>query len=204
MKIFCKRTSLILSALFGPLFLLSPAAIALPWGLPLEISDANAQVGFEVDSTWHLIHGKTSALTGKVWLENEGDFASIRADINIPVKRFDTDNGSRDERLREVMEEPKFSAVNFHVNGTEGLCAPEVLASEKQCQATLLGVLKIRDISREVKIPVVLRKEGDGVTVSGSRAFDWSTFGIEDPSILVARLDKTVTVKFTLHLASLS
>ncbi len=194
-------------ALFAVLFFLSvnfqsqaqdsrqswPAVRA--WGLPYEVNDSNTEVRFEVDSTWHLVKGAVSGIQGKVWLDHKSDPLSIRSNIRIPVGRFDTDNSSRDERLRDVMAAPQYPAVVLELAGLKGQCKPELLQPLTACACTLDARLSIRDVGKEVALPCTITREaGDRALLKGSYAFSWADFHVEDPSIFIARLKPAVTV----------
>lgn len=187
------------------LFLLLPCVPAFAWNLPNEISDSNTQVHFEVDSTWHTVHGKVSKITGKSWLSNPNDLSSVNAEIHFPIINFDTDNSSRDKKMREVMAADKFPDVVLNLHGMDPtrICLPNQVSETNGCESLLLGSLSIHGITRELKLGVKITKEQDGYSVSGSLPFEWASFGVEDPSILIAKLDPTVTVFFETHLAAL-
>ncbi len=167
------------------------------WYLPLELNDRNTSISFEIDSTWHLIHGKTSGIRGRVWLEEPNDPKSIHGDVSIPVSLFDTDNSSRDERLREVMNAKKFGDVTFSINLVEKLCLPQSLIPNEGCSGSATGSLSIGGHEEVVPLIFLVTRTLNGFTIVGTAVFSWRIFPIEDPSILVAQLDDDVKVSFT-------
>ncbi len=172
------------------------------WNLPAELNDKNTHIRFEVDSTWHMVHGETEGLRGEAKLLNPEDPGSVEIDFRLPVAKFDTDNSSRDERLREVMSEEKYKDIHFHASGIEGGCSPDRVLSEGSCDGVLKGQLKMLEVEKAVDVPVSIRTGTDGVFhIEGSYAFEWEPYGIEDPSILVAYVDPVVTVFFDVHLS---
>jgi len=103
-----------LTVFFALVSLLGSTAFAgTRWNLPQQLSDTNTTVTFEVDSTWHLVEGKTAGIHGRVWLENQADTNSINIEVSLPVARFDTDRESRDEKLRTVMYAQRYPEVSF-------------------------------------------------------------------------------------------
>ncbi|MCC6954222.1 MAG: YceI family protein, partial [Deltaproteobacteria bacterium] len=80
---------------------------------PVELNRSNSEVTFTVDSTWHEIHGTVGDVRGKVWLERPADLSSLKVDVQLPVGSFDTDNGRRDTRMREVLLAEQFPDVHF-------------------------------------------------------------------------------------------
>ena len=176
-------------------------ASAAPWNLPVELSDSNAKIRFEVDSTWHLVKGATSGLTGKVWLESPANFQSVRGELSLPVARFDTDNRSRDSKMRGVMDEPHHANVIYVIDSVEGLPSPSLLADGGEANLIIHGVLSIMGNAKPVQSAAILRRTGETYLVEGSFSLQWADFGVEDPSILVAKLDPTVNVFFSIQLA---
>lgn len=166
------------------------------WLLPVTLSDANTAVHFAVDSTWHMIHGKTSGLAGELHLADPADPMSIRGTVKIPVAKFDTDNSSRDSRMREVLNEPKYGSVEFTLESVTGTCRPEDLKEGQSCTAKASGVLLIADHKEPVSIDFSITRNTAGFLAGGSAQFSWRLFPIEDPSILIAKLHDDVTVEF--------
>ena len=170
------------------------------WPLPVSLDDSNTTVTFEVDSTWHTIHGKTSGVSGDLHLADPVQPDSIRGTITIPVAKFDTDNSSRDSKLREVMSETKYNNVEFVLDSFAGGCPQAIPASG--CKTSAEGTLKIADHSETVKIDLTVTRANNSTYVEGTSKLSWRAFPIEDPSIMIAKLYDDVTVKFKLALPS--
>lgn len=168
------------------------------WKLPIEINDKNTEVTFEVDSTWVLVEGKTSGISGKVFYSNPLDPTSITSEIHFPVVKFDTNSSMRDEHLRKVMAEKDFPEVIVKTQKAEGDCSPKVLQSKKQCLITQHGTMTIRDITREIKLVSKVSDDGNDYLVSSDFTFPWAAFGVEDPSKFFAKLKPDVTVRYSL------
>ena len=192
---------MLLSMALASVALGGSSAAAQSWNLPVDVSDKNAKAGFEVDSTWHLIHGTTKNLSGRVWLENENDPSSVRGRIVIPVSAFDTDNSSRDSRLREGLQADKYAEVTVDILSLASGCSPAALESRPECHSTVHARLSIRGVVREVTLPILIKRSGERYDVTGEVKIRWSDFGVEDPSILVARLAKEVKIDFGLALS---
>lgn len=185
---------------------LASTAFAQPsvknWYLPLEINDLNTQVRFEVDSTWHLVKGSTGNVSGEAHLADENDPRSISASLSIPVASFDTDNSSRDEELRGVMFAEKYPAVVFSATKLKGDCTPALVLRDGKCEDSLIGELQIAAKKESIELPItILRTEGDRFRVEGKFPLRWADYGVEDPSIFIARLKPVVTIFFSVDLA---
>lgn len=192
--------TLLAHVIFSTLPILLSHATPISWPLPKPLTDSNTTITFDGDSTWHTFHGKTSHISGKIWLENPQDFSSIRANISIPSNTLDTDRESRDERLREVMEAETYKVITFNLTRTRNLCNPDEIAYNTQCLAEIGGELTILKTTKQISVPVQITRVKDGFTILGSFEIDWSEFGVEDPSILVAKVYPTVKINFRVEI----
>lgn len=171
-----------------------------PWNLPAKLSDQNSKITFEVDSTWHTVHGTTQGITGFVWLDDPSDYRSVKARVTLPVRLFDTDNSMRDERMLEVMAEEQYKEVSFELSELKDICNPVTLKEKEGCKAQAIGTISIRGVKEELQVPVVVNHKDKQYKITGDFSVDWSTFGVEDPSILIAKLDKVVKIELQIIL----
>lgn len=176
------------------------------WNLPQDLNDHNLSVRFEVDSTWHLVEGEAPLVSGKVWLENPKDFRSVRGEIAVPVANFDTQNSRRDRRLREAMQADKFPMVSFRLELADGLCDPQIIKDGYVCDCRMHGVLKIRDVEKIIDWPskITYDEQQSAYILEGNTKVQWQEFGVEDPSIIIAKVDPTAAIKFILVLRAQS
>lgn len=185
-------------------FFIEGSLLAQQWQMPCHLSDANTSVQFEVDSTWHKIVGKVKDFNGEAWLSNDKDPNSVRAKIKFPVIGFDTDSQSRDEELRHDMHSDVFPNVEFELLRVDDICSPIDLDQGKVCNISLFGNLSISGVQKEVTIPGTILLDKNTYKVSGSFPVKWGEFGVEDPSILIAKLDPIAFVKFSLDIPAKS
>jgi polyisoprenoid-binding protein YceI len=173
------------------------------WNLPLEANDSNVSAKFEVDTTWHTVHGNISHIHGRVWLKDVKDELSVQAQLAFPVEYFDTNSKSRDKELRECLSADKFPDAILIIDRNENLCRPAQITSDHPCHALLKGSLSMRGVTREIGVPAqVTRTDSGDYVVDGEVSFDWSEFGIPDPSILIARVQKIVKVSYSIAIPS--
>jgi len=190
-----KTSATIVVASLASFFIMRSVA-ADTWNLPSLLNDSNTVVSFVVDSTFHTIHGTTKNLEGGVHLKDKHDPLSIVVDLTIQVKTFDTDWDSRDEKLQECMASDVFPIASFTSRRLSDSCKPVVIDITGRCSGTLAGTLTMRDVSREVELPVEIVKEKASYLISGSLPVQWADYNIEDPSILIAKLDPTVIISY--------
>jgi polyisoprenoid-binding protein YceI len=171
-------------------------AIADTWNLPTPLNDSNTKVSFVVDSTWHTINGTTKNVNGSIALKDKNDPLSIMVDLKIQVKTFDTDWDSRDGELQECMASETYPVVSFTSQRLSETCKPTLIDVTGKCAGTLTGILTMRDVSKEVALPVSITKGQDSYLISGALPVPWAEYNIEDPSILIAKLDPMVTISY--------
>lgn len=171
-------------------------ALAETWDLPVNLDDKNTIVTFVVDSTWHTVHGTTKDISGSVKLRDPKDPLSIEVDLRIPVRLLDTDSELRDDRLREVMASELFPEVRFTSTRLGKECDPTIVTREGSCSGSLSGTLTIRDVTKDIALPTVVRDTAHGYRIEGSIDLRWEDFHVEDPSILIAKLDPVVTITY--------
>jgi polyisoprenoid-binding protein YceI len=167
-----------------------------PWALPLTINDQNTKVAFDVDTTWHVVYGKVSGLSGNVALSDASNMMSVTSDIHIPVKTFDTGWGLRNDSLMEHMQAEKFPEVVLKTSALEGTCTKEGLSKEP-CKGKLKASLTICDVTKDVPLDVTIEDKGDTYKVSGDYAFKWMDYNVKDPSIIAAKVDPTVRIQYS-------
>jgi polyisoprenoid-binding protein YceI len=170
------------------------------WQLPQKLSDRNTTVRFEVDSTWHLIKGTTSGVDGAVWLSDPKNDLSVKATINFPVARLSTGGEMRDERLREVMDEEHSRYVSVSVDALLPACTAQKFHEAGECDVTVMSKLSIRSTERAIELNGKLKDVDGVIELSGKVQFQWSDFGVEDPSILVAKLAPDVVVEYSVRI----
>jgi polyisoprenoid-binding protein YceI len=171
------------------------------WQLPTELNDSNTSITFEVDSTFHTVHGSTKNISGSAKLLDKKDPLSIRVDITVPVSPFNTSSESRDERLREVMAADSFPVITFTATRLSSNCTPDKVTTTQPCKGEMSGLLTIRDVAKPVQLPTEISRTEESYTIKGQLPLTWSEYHVEDPSILIARLDPTVTISYETHIA---
>ena len=177
--------------------LLTSNAAAQSWALPAQLNDSNTHISFVVDSTWHLVEGTTSKIAGTVRQRDSSDPLSIEVDLVLPVASLDTDWDARDEKLAEVMAAEQFSEIRFRSSKLSADCHPLKLKNDRRCTGSLEGALTIRDVTLPVSLPVQIVRSENKDTISGELTLEWADYHVEDPSILIAKLDPTVTIAYS-------
>lgn len=178
---------------------------ASPWSLPVILTEKNATISFEVDSTWHTVEGTVQSLSGEL-LPKESDTSGVPTGwVEFSVEAMNTGNSMRDSKMRRVMhadQHPKVRLKIEHVNlcGTDENDIAARIVTSPGCQGSASGVLTISGVSKPTTFLFSVTRNEDHFIVDGGFSLRWADYGVEDPSILVAHLDDTVKVKFQVTL----
>jgi polyisoprenoid-binding protein YceI len=170
------------------------------WYLPQKIDTNNTKLDFELDTTWHMLNGKVLDFSGDVMLENAEDPSSVKISLKVPVGKMDTDNGMRDDKMRTVMSADKFPDISFEAYGLQNKCTPAMVLKDGMCSDVIKGQLTIKDIKKDIELPVKITKVNEDFKVAGQYSLNWSEYGVEDPSILIAKVDPDVLIKYSIIL----
>ena len=166
--------------------------------LRFNLNDDNTKISFEVDSTWVLVHGSTSDINGNYTIKTVADTRTLSGEVNIPLTSFKTGSESRDEHLQEVMAADKFKFVKVEIEEVKSDCFPTTINKDiKSCSGFIVAKLTIRDVTKLVELPYSISKnEQNEFIISGELPINWAEYNVEDPSILIAKLEPVVKVKY--------
>ncbi|MBI5638701.1 MAG: YceI family protein [Nitrospinae bacterium] len=164
------------------------------------LTPADGAIGFELGSTLHMVHGNAKQFTVTVNIPDAGMPGEAAALVTIPAKGLDTDNGRRDEKMRnECLEAEKYPNITFETTGMENL--PPLPFNGESFSALVKGKLTIHGVTRETAIPVTVKRTDKGALIAGSVPVAFiKDYNIVDPSIFVFRVEKEAKVIFSLAL----
>jgi hypothetical protein len=104
--------------------------------------------------------------------------------------------------LREIFDEPSYPEVRFTASGSTLRCTPARAREEHVCEDTLQGSVGIRDVTKQVSVPISISTEENAFVVSGEFPIRWAEYGVEDPSIfLIAKVNPVASVRFRVRLS---
>jgi len=136
------------------------------WHLPVELSDTNTKVRFELNSTWHLVHGSVSGIEGRISLGDRERFDELALSLSLPVAKFDTENSTRDKKMRRVMSAAEYPHVSFAGGTLQHGCTPARVVAEGECKDSLSGKLTILATTLPVELPTLIKSDSEGGMLS--------------------------------------
>jgi polyisoprenoid-binding protein YceI len=137
--------------------------------------------------------GRTPDITGTITLAGTQLTA---ADLSVDLTTLVSDSSLRDGQLgRQGVQTDQFPTATFVL--TAPIELGHVPVEGEQVSVTATGDLTLHGVTKSVQIPLKATLTQDVIGVSGSLAFTWEDFGMEQPSSQrVASLADDVTMEF--------
>ena len=100
------------------------------------------------------------------------------ATVTVPIKAFQCPSDEMTQHLNEAMKSDKFPEIVYRLEKYE--------IAGGQPQAA--GTLTIAGVTKPVSFPVTLTAADKGVQVAGNTRVEFSTFGLEPPTVFLGML----------------
>jgi polyisoprenoid-binding protein YceI len=154
----------------------------------LRLEPSASKVTFELPATGHTVRGQLTLVSGEVRFDATTGQAS--GQIVIDAKSAKTGNGSRDKKLHgEVLESARFPTFTFTAERLEG-----TVAAAGESRVTLHGKLTIHGAEHPFALPAKITVTEGRLTAKTQFAIPFVDWGMEDPSVLFLRVEKSVAV----------
>lgn len=164
----------------------APATLAQVRDLTLD--PAASQVTFTLGTTFHEVHGTLVLERGAIRFDPATGEAS--GEITVDARRAETGNDKRDAKMHgEVLESQRFPQIVFRPQRVEGK-----LAEAGHSDLRLVGVMALHGTDHPMTILIGVDAEGERVRSLATFQIPYVEWGMEDPSIFIARADKVVEV----------
>lgn len=102
--------------------------------------------------------------------------------------------------MYEILDQNQHPEIILIIDSIAPNCSPEIALTAEGCSLSTQSRLNVKGIERSLKLSAKLTFTDDCYTVTGKVSFYWPEFEIEDPSILIAKLDPEVTVSYTVRI----
>jgi polyisoprenoid-binding protein YceI len=180
-----RRTVVALAAAFTLAVLATGTVHAEPRVLVLD--PAASKVGFTLDATGHDVEGTMAVRSGRLSFDDSG---AASGEIVLDLQSARTGNDSRDKTMHEqVLETKRFPTAVFRAESIEGAVAPSGTS-----QVTLGGTLSFHGGEHKVKLPARVDVQNGRVTADTKLTIPYVEWGLHDPSVMILRVAKVVTV----------
>ncbi len=156
---------------------------------PLVIDYAQSRVEIVVKATVDSFVGRLNAFEPAVSLAEDGAVKSAR--LAFHFRDLATGKESRDKAMH------KWQQTDAHPDGLFVLTSLEPAAG---ANATAFGRLTLHGVTRELRFPVVINRDGARYAIDGDAAIDTREFGLPGIRMLaLLKVDPVVHVRFHLQ-----
>jgi len=167
------------------------AAVGPAHAKTYAFSQSGSSLKFFNKASLHGIEGKAKTFSGSL------DTDALTGSLVVQATSMTTSLGPRDNKMHKFcLESAKFPTVTFDVKSIEG--GEALQSGEGSGTVTLVGSLKIRDVSKSVRVATNYSFGADGLSLSGRYDFKWTEYKVPDPSILISTLYPEMNVQFSL------
>ncbi len=184
------------------LLLYVPALAEQHFRVDLDASEITAAVAEPISSIRGDAVGKLRLLSCDIYQDPKrraDDGANIWVEAIIDAASYHSDSGMRDSSVKSsILDAKDFPTISFK-GGSSWTDVNQT--SETSGSATLKGQLMLHGAVRPFEVPVRVSLSGDKLIGDGEVSFNYSDFGITQPSILGLKAGNMVKIDF--HIVAL-
>lgn len=159
---------------------------------PVALSANNCVIQFEVPSTWRAIKGNAQQVEGWARVSRQDAVTSLEGRVEISVSALTTGDSGRDAKMRKFsLESDRFPKIVFVIERCNMF--PGGLM-------TIAGQLTIRDVTRSLVLGAKYSTDASQYRFTGAGDFNWTDFGVRDPSTVLSKVQPKTLVNFELTL----
>jgi polyisoprenoid-binding protein YceI len=140
--------------------------------------------------------GSTDRVEGTVTVRPDGDGVVASIEARIDARTLATGNGMRDGQMRrDFLRTDQHPFITFR-----GTAAPRGSLTGDMIRATMRGSLTIRDVTREIEMPLDIVALADEYRASGEVTIRMTEYGIPIPRFLIFVAEDPVVVRLRIRL----
>jgi polyisoprenoid-binding protein YceI len=146
------------------------------------------------------IVGKNKFVSGEItWIKSNSSI-QFYAQIVIDAAKFESDNETRDEHIREILEVNRYPQIIFELSAIEDFDTQKIVEEGKIPEEQIfvaVGTLQAHGISKEIRFPISMQFEENHIVVEGTAQIKFTDFNIEPPTVgwIVKRASDELNVK---------
>lgn len=187
--------------------LISTLAATAAWAGPRStyvLDAATSELKFQGASFLHSVKGEAKSFTGAG--EAGETLENLNGNLSIEADKIDTGIGKRNEHMYKILETTKYPKIDFRLNSatvlpnrtSDGRVIHDL--DEREYLCSLKGDLTIKGKSAPVEGKGICKHVSNELwVVEGEAPVNTTTYGVEAPSIIFARMDPIVKVLYKLN-----
>jgi len=146
------------------------------------------------------IVGKNKFVSGEITWIKINSSVQFDALIVIDAAKFESDDETRDEDIREILEANSYPQIVFELSNIEDFDT-RIIHEEgkilKEQSFIAVGTLRVHGISKEIRFPISMSLQKNQIIVEGTAKIRFTDFNIEPPTFgwIVKRASDELTIK---------
>ena len=167
----------------------------------LKFNEKQSKINFFVSTSLHDANGEVKKFKGFIDIKGEGTTVEKASGLlEITANSLFTNQSQRDSRLKStVLSVLDFPLIKFKV--TDAKITSNKMDKDGTLYLRLIGPLTIRDVSKNVEIPVKVKMSADkkSASVEGNYTVNFKEYNVPDPSIpIVGKVDENINISFNI------
>lgn len=178
-----------------PLIVVLAAASLLPLG-PFGLDAPHSRVEFAVRDNRGGFTGVAQDVEARAVVREQGETFSAEVDVRIDARKITTGIGVRDGQMRrDFLHTERFPFITFR-----GTAVPRQRPGGLPFPVLLRGTLTIKDVGREIELPIRVTALADSYLAEGQITLRLSDFRIPLPRFFIFVAEDPVLVTFKIRL----
>lgn len=146
------------------------------------------------------IVGKNKSVSGEITWIKINSSVQFNALIVIDAAKFKSDDETRDEDVREILEANLYPQIVFELSNIEDFDTRIINEEEKILEEQsfiAVGTLRVHGISKEIRFPISMSFQKNQIIVEGTAQIRYTDFNIEPPTFgwILSRASDELTIK---------
>jgi polyisoprenoid-binding protein YceI len=170
--------------------LLAPTALAQHQ--TFVVNPDASEVKMTLKTTHEVVNGTFHIQSGSI--EFDRATPKMAGSVVVAAGSGKTGNGSRDKKMnKDILQVEKYTTVSFEPKSYAGAIAP---SGDSTLQVT--GIFTLLGTPHEITIPILVHLEGATATAKAHLSVPYVQWGLKDPSFLIWKAEKDVSVDLSL------
>ncbi len=158
----------------------------------------DARIAYQARTPTESWRGEAPAVLTRLRFDDD-DLRQLTLEVRVETAAFDSGNWFRDQNARRVVfESGRYPEAVFRARALR-LDGPTDLPPGARLEATIDGELELHGETREVAVPIVVRRSDGELRVDGSFDLSLDAFGMRAPSLFGVRVEDRVSVALDLR-----
>ncbi len=167
-----------------------------------KFNDKESKMGFYLETSLHSVNGEVRKFKGNINIKTVDDNTIKDADglLEVNADSLFTNQNQRDAKMKnEILSVANFPLIKFKINSAKIMS--NKIAEDNMLYLRLIGNLTIRDVTKNIEVPVKIKLAPDksSAVVEGKYTVSFPDYNVPDPSLpIIGKVDPNINISFTI------